>query len=523
MKAATAESKAKKLSAVEPKKLVTVQAPQLRTAEAMKHDLRRKPPVSDEFEEKEPERNGARARVRAGRKKRVKSFLPTTLSSAKYAEHKAKALAKGATAKRKTELTKGLSAAVLDEALSPVISTGDIEGATDVDGLIPPDTHGAIGSDEFVEVTNSHIDIFPRNDPANRTSLSLAAFFGYFNQTLFDPRVVYDSTWNRWIVTADAFPDPKLDNIQSYFIAVSLTPSAAGPFFIYQLNVTFNQGDFWDYPQLGIDQDSVIITANIFGAQGDFKGADMFAVAKARLYNGLGFSVPVFVGLEATLAPPIVLDQNPNTFLVAAPGGNVLALYTLQNSSNAGIALFGPVEVLVDPYAAPGPAAQPGTSATLDTLDGRFVNASTQVGNSLWQVHTIDLGGLPTPKYYQIDTSANAILRTGTFFASQSSYDFNASVAANSDNDVFFTWTSIDPNAGINAQVRFAGIDHNDNSEPGAGLDLFTSSTFFTGGRWGDYSAVTVDPLNSREAWFVNEDVVPNGDWGSRIGSVGFP
>ncbi|MBI3460670.1 hypothetical protein HY009_07060, partial [Candidatus Acetothermia bacterium] len=214
---------------------------------------------------------------------------------------------------------------------------------------------------------------------------------------------------------------------------------------------------------------------------------------------------------------------NPNTFLVAAPGGNVLALYTLQNSSNAGIALFGPVEVLVDPYAAPGPAAQPGTSATLDTLDGRFVNASTQVGNSLWQVHTIDLGGLPTPKYYQIDTSANAILRTGTFFASQSSYDFNASVAANSDNDVFFTWTSIDPNAGINAQVRFAGIDHNDNSEPGAGLDLFTSSTFFTGGRWGDYSAVTVDPLNSREAWFVNEDVVPNGDWGSRIGSVGFP
>ena len=103
--------------------------------------------------------------------------------------------------------------------------------------------------------------------------------------------------------------------------------------FIYGLNVTFNACDFWDYPQLGMDQDSIIITANVFTSSGGFRGADMFAVAKARLYNGLGFAVPVFTGLRATLAPPIVLDQNARTFLIAASGGSALSLYTLTNSS----------------------------------------------------------------------------------------------------------------------------------------------------------------------------------------------
>jgi hypothetical protein len=38
-------------------------------------------------------------------------------------------------------------------------------------------------------------------------SVTLATFFSYTVETLFDPRVVYDQTWQRWIVTADAFPE----------------------------------------------------------------------------------------------------------------------------------------------------------------------------------------------------------------------------------------------------------------------------------------------------------------------------
>jgi hypothetical protein len=46
------------------------------------------------------------------------------------------------------------------------------------------------------------------------------------------------------------------------------------------------------------------------------------------------------------------------------------------------------------------------------------------------------------------------------------------------------------------------------------------SSTAFIGGRWGDYSAITVDPLNSRQAWLVNEDINAGGDWSTHIDAI---
>jgi hypothetical protein len=503
-----------------------VTAPQLRALDDMQRDADRQPPeLPTTGPEEGPLETG---------QSRVKPFLPM-MNAAEYLQYKQRPQVRPAfpLIGGKGNPASAAAGVAVEAALAPIGLTGpDFDGASDVDGLAPPDTHGAVGAQEFVETTNSHVDIFDKANPANRTSFSQAAFFGYFNQTLFDARAVYDSTWNRWVLTTDAFPESA--DVQFFFIAISTTSSATGPFFIYQLNVTFNSGDFWDFPQVGMDQDSIIVTANVFDTQGNF-AADMFAIPKAALYNGGGFAVPVFTGLVGTLAPPIVLDNNSNTFLVAAPpSGNALQLYTLRDSSRSGINLSGPVSIPVDPYNLPPPAPQPGTTDpanSLDTGDSRFVNASTQVGNSLWQVHTIDLVGFAGPKFYQIDTAANAVVQSAFFFATGTSFDFNASIAANANNDVFLTWNATDPPAGTNVQVRFAGCDSAGGPcFPGAGQALFTSGTFITGDfdprfglqRWGDYSAVTVDPSNSRQAWIVNEKIDSATTWGSRIGAVGF-
>jgi hypothetical protein len=228
--------------------------------------------------------------------------------------------------------------------------------------------------------------------------------------------------------------------------------------------------------------------------------------------------------LESTLAPPVVLDQNASTFLIAAPpNGNALKLYTLTHSGNAGVTLTGPANVPVPAYTMPAPAPQPGTNATLDTSDNRFVNAGTQVGESLWQVHTIDVGGLPTPRFYQVNTTTNAVTQSGLVFASATSADFNAAIAANADNDVFLTWSSTDASASVNAQVRYAACDHQNGPCMPVGAALFSSTTFSNNGRWGDYAAVTIDPLNPRQAWFVNEKNNTSDLWGSRIGSITLP
>jgi hypothetical protein len=490
-----------KHSSIEVGAKIEADAAQLRTMEAMQADMQ----------------NNLAPAPEALAQGKQKPFMPT-MPAAEYADLKARLQAEGPSADKPQDAQPELQPRVPITLVGP-----NIAGATDVDRLMPPDTHGAVGLNHFVEITNSHIDIFVRSNPSQRTSISLAAFFGYSARVLFDPRVVYDSVWNRWVVTADAFQESNA--VQFFFVAVSTTSNPLGPYFIYGINVTFNAGDFWDYPQLGMDQDSVIFTANVFAASGGFRDADMFAVAKARLYNGLGFAVPVFTGLRATLAPPIVLDQNARTFLVAASGGSALSLYTLTNSSRPNaIQLSGPVNVSVPAYSGPPPAPQPGTNATLDTLDGRFVNASTQTGDFLWQVHTVNLVGYAAPKFYQINTASSTLVQSAFFFGTSTSYDFNASIAANSSNDIYVTWTMTDPARGTNAQVRFSGFDHNNGAtySLGSGTAAFTSPTWFGGGRWGDYSAVTVDPVNSRRAWLVNEDIQANHDWGSRIVGIGF-
>ena len=355
-------------------------------------------------------------------------------------------------------------------------------------------------------------------------SETLATFFGYTAETLFDPRVVYDSTWNRWIVTAVASQESS--TVQRLFIAVSTTADPTGSFFMYNLNVTFFTGDFFDFPQLGMDQDAVLFTANIFNGTTSH-GADFFSVAKARLYNGLGFSVPVFTGLVGTLAPPIVLDQNSSTFLIAAPpSGTTFSKYTALNTSK-GTTLTGPVSITVPSYSVPPDAHQPGTTKLLDTSDSRFVNASTQSGNDLWQTHTIALGGFPAPKFYRLNTSTNTVSQSGFYFASATSDDFNASIAANNAGNCFVTWTSTDASVGRNAQVRLSGKLSAD-AGIAAGPNAFTSPTFYNASGdnpelWGAYSAVTTDPLNAADAWLVNETVTASSAiWGSRIVHFGF-
>lgn len=502
-----------------PSTQLTVNAPEIRTLQEMRLDADKKvPPIPTDGDADRP---------------RVKPFLPT-IDAGEYLRHKQTPHIPPAFSflgKRHGLVTREGATIEAPAGKAAVVVGPNFDGASDHGEGSPPDTHGAVGAQHFVEVTNSHVDIYEKGNVANHTSISHAAFFGYTTQALFDARAVYDLTFNRWVIMAEAFPESA--TTQFHFIAVSTTASPLDPFFIYQLNVAFNSGDFWDFPQLGIDQNAVIITANVFPASGNAT-ADMFAVPKAALYNGQGFSVPLFTGLVSTLAPPIVLDANSSTFLIAAPpNSSALQLYTLQNSGGTGVTLTGPVAIPVDPYTIPPSAPQPNQSDpknNLDTGDDRFVNASTQVGDSLWQVHTIALGGFSAPRFYQINTATGSVIQSGFFFATLTSFDFNASIAANTTNQVFVTWSATDPPNGTNAQVRFSGSDNSAGTVSfGAGDTLFTSGAQLTGDldprfglqRWGDYSAVTIDPANQAEAWVVNEKVDSATTWGSRIGAIG--
>src|SRR6516164_2426690 len=86
--------------------------------------------------------------------------------------------------------------------LIPVSILGSFEGVnqTLAGGGRPPDTDGAVGHTQFVEVVNERVVVY--NKTGNQLkSTSLGAFFGA-SEHIFDPRVVYDRDFRRWILVA---------------------------------------------------------------------------------------------------------------------------------------------------------------------------------------------------------------------------------------------------------------------------------------------------------------------------------
>jgi hypothetical protein len=400
----------------------------------------------------------------------------------------------------------------------------------------PPDSNGTVGSSQFVETVNNYLNVYSKAGVLLKHT-SLTALMGSSTST-FDPRVLWDPLWSRWVVTADSFP---VDATHQYFWeAVSKTSSATGAWWVYSVNtnVFTGAGAFWDYPSLGLQQDSIIFTANVFPAAGN-SSAFTYAVSKAQNYNGHPQGFPIFGGLYGTLQPPNVLsgDQNGFAWLAAAPpGSGTIQMYALENpSSPNNTHLFGPYAAAgVPAYSVPAPATQPlpcggGTNA-LDTSDNRFVNASTQNGDNLYQVHSVF--SLATVRYYVISglsTFAPSVTETGNFFTTGSSSDWNASIAADSLGEIAITWSSVDPNA-YNAQVRYVGKQSGDPVISGAvGSALITSGACLTGNfdpnfglqRWGDYSRVSVDTA-AHHFWIINEDIIDTNTWGTELGNVHF-
>jgi hypothetical protein len=413
----------------------------------------------------------------------------------------------------------------------------------------PPDTHGAIGRNHYVEATNDGITMYSRAGTLLK-SVSLRSFFGP-RVVYTDPRIVYDKVSNRWVATI--IRHPATSRVNQYFVAVSTTGNPTGPYCRYTFTTESSAVDI-DYPQLGMNQNAIIITLDVFSSSTDGPlRARVTAFSKASLYNCQSNPSSPIINLASlgTVAPPIVEGANPNTYLLAwdftLPGR--LRLFRCTNLGGSGPSC-AQSRVPISPVGEPQAARQPGSFDRLDTLDGRFVNVSTQIGDKLLNVHTINVDGLPTPRWYQLDTAgagANTVFASGQVFESATSEDFNASVqgspvggtATNPIGRMFFTWSSTDasnPTVSLRHQPRMkvGGRLASDSTTVSPGSTVATAPAAYNPvpddeiERWGDYSAVTLDPNAAsscpvgQRAWAVNERNVNATVWGSRITRFGF-
>jgi hypothetical protein len=411
----------------------------------------------------------------------------------------------------------------------------------------PPDINGAVsagtgGAGQNATTVNSHLTVWTKSTtPTQLLDLSLASYFAYANQSIFDPRILYDRFWNRWIVSAEAFPENA--STQCMQLGLTVGPDLTDGFWNYNcINATqfCGTGNFWDYPQIGYTQDAVIVTGNCFSPAG-YIGSKAIAIAKAILYNGGGFSIPVFTFNHGTITPPVVLDQNYRAHLITRNGPNDLTFWAPQSGFYSQFTSDNPIAGSFTP-SVPRSAGQLGctvTSCLIDTGDGRFVAPSIQVGQNLWNVATYGLSGngsFATPSWGQFDVeppSMDTTIQRGQRFFDACSDDFNASIAAQSDGRAVLNWTSTDPNGSgcggtFVRQIVAGRLPADPAGQMPSMINPFTSSAELTGNfdpnfgvqRWGDTSSVSLDPSSFITFWTWNESVPSSSLWGTRAQKI---
>src|SRR5439155_10361317 len=217
-------------------------------------------------------------------------------------------------------------------------------------------------------------------------------FFQNATYFKFDPRVIYDPYWDRFAVLVDGCnPCSGGANQSFFFLAVSQTGDPTGAYWVWFLSPgAAGSNDFADFPQLGMDLNSIIVTYNDFNPNGTFNSGRTFTMAKAYLYNNHGFGYFVFGGGACTVAPPYVLDGSATAYVLAfCPGDNKVSIGSLTNTGLDGTNLNwdGAVSLGGAPGIPPN-APQPGVNYALDTGDNRFENRSVQVGSRILNVAT---------------------------------------------------------------------------------------------------------------------------------------
>jgi hypothetical protein len=423
------------------------------------------------------------------------------------------------------------------------VGNGDYGFAPDA---APPDTNLAVGATQVVQWVNESYAVFNKSTAAlvlgPVAGNSVWAGFGGGCQSNNDGDVIvqYDKINNRWILTQ--FSVSTTPYLQC--VAVSTTSDATGTYNRYAFN--YGSTEFPDYPKLGVWPDAYYISFNMFtntftGAQVcAYNGAAMRAGAAAtqvcfHLSSSFGGLLPS--DLDGSTLPPA---GSPNFFLNFATNSLNLWKFHVDFGTPGNSTFTGPTNIPVAAFTAAcnGGACipQPGTSQKLDSLADRLMYrlAYRNFGTyqSLVVNHSVSVGGrgknqTAGVRWYELrnPNGTPTIFQQGTF-SPDSTYRWMGSIAMDKLGDMALGYSASSSN--VFPSIRYTGrlvtdalgtMQSENTIQAGAGSQLRNLN------RWGDYSAMAIDPGNDCTFWYTTEYLKSSGtfNWSTRIASFTFP
>ncbi|MDT5272295.1 MAG: hypothetical protein QOH49_4481 [Acidobacteriota bacterium] len=392
-----------------------------------------------------------------------------------------------------------------------------------------------------------------------------------------DPMVRYDRPTGRWFLTIIDVPSQNAvgDLPNRYLIAVSdaasagvISGSTVWTFYFVQQNTVGggDTGEFLDYPSLGIDNNALYMGGNMFNAaSGAFNGCSAFVIRKSSVLSGGPVVTTAFRGLvpDPNTTDGMLTPRGVDNFDPAATEGYFIGVSNaafgrliMRRISDPGGTPTSSADILITVSSTSFPITVDhlgdtgGTNGNLDPLDDRLFSALIR-GGRLWTAHNMAVtsAGVASNsntnrrngvRWYELivppTTGTPTVNQSGTIF------DTAATVAAARQ-----YWI---PTVGLSGQGHAAfgystagtpfradaatnGRLRTDTLGTTQAVNIYTaSSTAYnppsdpgsaSGRRWGDYSFVSLDPLDDQTMWTVQEFCSSTNNYGVRVVKLNAP
>ena len=407
----------------------------------------------------------------------------------------------------------------------------------------PPDPNGAVGTNNYFEIVNDGFAIYTKTGtkvygpaPTNTIFSGLGGNCQLSNDG--DGTVVYDHFAQRWVV--QQFQVSRLP--YSDCVAVSTTSDPTGSWNRYEF--AYNNTDFVDYPKLGVWSDGYYISYNVFANGQSYTGPEVCAFDKSAMIAGLSATQQCFkkggafysllpADIDGPNAPP---GGSPELFL--SYGINSLQLWKFQIdwATPANSTFSGPTQFSVAAFneACGGGTCipQPATTQKLDSLGDRLMYrlAYRNFGDheALVVTHSVAANGVTGMRWYELrgPWATPTVFQSGTY-APDTTFRWMGSIAQDRVGDMAlgFAVSSGSVRPGARYTGRLVGDAAGTMGQGEGTLVTGSGSQTVDLSRWGDYTRMSVDPVDDCTFWYLGEYLTTNGTWNwkTRIGAFKFP
>jgi hypothetical protein len=426
-------------------------------------------------------------------------------------------------------------------------TTVNFEGLPNSWSVYPPDTNGAVGANHYVQTVNLGFAIWNKNGTIARSVSNTNTLWSGFGapcetQNNGDPIVLHDQIADRWLISQFALPSS--GNYQC--IAISQTSNPTGAYYRYAF--LWSATLMNDYPHFGVWPDGYYMSANEFLNRASFAGAGAGAFERDKMLVGdpnarlvvfhqINDGGQLATDLDGSTLPPagtpnFFADWETNAFHIWKfhVDWNNTANSTFTNFAQISVAAFDSSLGCSGRSCIP----QPGTTVKVDAITDRYMFrlAYRNFGSyqSLVTNHTVDAtgGNIAGVRWYEVRSpnSSPFVYQQGTY-SPDSNHRWMGSAAMDQSGDIALGYSV--SSSSVFPSIRYTGRLVSDpvGTMPQGEAVIQTGSGSQTGSasRWGDYSALSIDPVDDCTFWYTTEyySTTSAVGWRTRIASFKFP